>query len=156
MKLTKIQLDELLKNNPSISVDIEKLPTVVHPRSDLFFIVPGVPIPKPRQTRSDKWKQRDCVLRYREFADRVRHYISLNDLFVAGVEAVFYLPLPDSWSKKKKEAMTNQPHRQKPDIDNLIKAVLDALLPEDSMIWYIRNSKKFWSDKPRTEIKIFY
>jgi len=30
------------------------------------------PVPKPRQTRSDKWKQRPCVMRYRAFADEVR------------------------------------------------------------------------------------
>jgi hypothetical protein len=30
------------------------------------------PVPKPRQTRSDKWKQRPCVMAYRTFADELR------------------------------------------------------------------------------------
>lgn len=27
------------------------------------------PVPKPRQTQADKWKQRPAVMRYRAFAD---------------------------------------------------------------------------------------
>jgi len=37
-----------------------------------YVVVPGAPIPKPRQTRRDKWARRPCVLRYREWADQIR------------------------------------------------------------------------------------
>lgn len=100
------------------------------------------PVAKPRQTRSDKWKQRPAVMRYRKFADEVR---------AAGVEigdtlnVVFYLPMPASWGKRKRNEMHLQPHQQKPDIDNLVKALLDAVLDDDSHVYEIR-AVKFWDE----------
>ena len=38
------------------------------------FVVPGEPVPKPRQTQADRWKQRAPVVRYRQFADLLRLY----------------------------------------------------------------------------------
>lgn len=100
------------------------------------------PVPKPRQTRSDKWKQRPCVMRYREFADQVRSAgLEISDT----LNVVFYLPMPASWSKEKREEMYLQPHQQKPDIDNLVKALLDAVFDDDSHIYKIR-AVKFWDE----------
>jgi Holliday junction resolvase RusA-like endonuclease len=39
----------------------------------------------------------------------------------------FWLPMPASWSKRKQAANLWKPHAQKPDIDNLTKAVMDAM-----------------------------
>ena len=100
------------------------------------------PVPKPRQTRSDKWKQRPCVMRYREFADQVRS----TGLEIADtLNVVFYLPMPASWSNKKRAEMLGKPHKQKPDIDNLVKALLDAVLDDDSHVYEIR-AVKFWDE----------
>lgn len=41
------------------------------------------------------------------------------------VEATF--AIPPSWSKKKRAAALGQPHTQKPDLDNITKALLDGL-----------------------------
>lgn len=91
------------------------------------------PIPKPRMTQSDKWKTRPAVLRYREFCDQVRAAgVELPD---HGAVITFLLPMPQSWSKKKREAMNGKPHQQKPDLDNLIKALCDAIHKEDQHIW---------------------
>src|SRR5437879_3126219 len=38
----------------------------------IYFHVPGPCAPKPRQSQSDKWKQRPEVLRYRAWADNAR------------------------------------------------------------------------------------
>lgn len=38
----------------------------------ITFTIPGTPVGKPRQTQRDKWAERDCVLRYRAWADRAR------------------------------------------------------------------------------------
>ena len=83
------------------------------------------PNTKPRATRADKWKQRPPVMRYRAYADELRRL---------GVEVspgchhlVFVLPMPKSWSKKKKAAHLYQWHQATPDRDNLDKAVLDAV-----------------------------
>jgi len=61
--------------------------------------------------------------------------------------------MPKSWSKKKKAEMLGQPHQQKPDIDNLLKALMDAVLPEDSHIYDIR-ATKYWGNVGG--IDIFY
>ena len=101
------------------------------------------PVPKPRQTRSDKWKKRPSVIKYREFADQVR--AAGIEIPVSGAEIVFKLPMPISWSKKKRAKMLGSPHQARPDIDNLLKALLDAIFDEDSCVWDIRASK-LWSE----------
>ena len=82
-------------------------------------------------------------MRYRAFADEVRaRGIEVNN----GDEITFGIPMPESWSKKKKEEMTLTPHKQKPDIDNLLKSILDALFKDDSHIHDIK-IKKVWATK---------
>ena len=71
-------------------------------------------------------------------------------------DIIAYLPLPASWSQKKRQQMAGTPHRVKPDIDNLIKSCLDALLSRDQGIHEIR-ARKRWEDAngPRVEITIY-
>ena len=109
-----------------------------------------IPVPKPRQTRSDKWKKRDCVMRYRAFADQV-HYSGMT-LPECCYHIIFVLPMPASWSKKKKAEMDGKPHRQRPDRDNLEKALLDALYDDDSHIWDGRTTK-IWGREGKIIIK---
>ncbi len=108
-----------------------------------------IPVSKPRQTRSDKWKERPCVMRYRAFADEVR----LNSICIpdGGSHITFYIPMPKSWSKKKKASHANQPHKQKPDSDNLIKALFDAAHKEDSFIYDFR-ATKLWAVEGAIEV----
>lgn len=39
--------------------------------------------------------------------------------------------------------MNNQPHQQKPDIDNLIKGILDALCDDDAFVYEVHASKEW-------------
>jgi Holliday junction resolvase RusA-like endonuclease len=55
--------------------------------------------------------------------------------------------MPASWSKKKREEMDRQPHQNKPDLDNLIKAFKDALLSEDSGVWKYGEMEKRWATR---------
>ena len=57
----------------------------------------------------------------------------------------FTIPMPKSYSKRKRESLMGMPHENKPDIDNLVKALLDALLKEDSGVHTII-AKKVWGD----------
>jgi Holliday junction resolvase RusA-like endonuclease len=62
--------------------------------------------------------------------------------------------MPDSWSKKKKEAMNGKYHRQKPDKDNCEKAVTDTLWPDDdSMIADGRTTKR-WAYSGSIEMEV--
>ena len=62
------------------------------------------------------------------------------------MEAVFLIPLPDSWSKKKKERMKRMPCKVRPDADNILKGFVDALKDEDGCIWKM-NVSKYWADR---------
>ena len=71
----------------------------------------------------------------------------------------FYFSIPKSTSKKKKELMLNGEimHNKRPDIDNCIKSITDALneiaYKDDNQIVKIQASK-FYSDEPRTVVFI--
>jgi hypothetical protein len=57
----------------------------------------------------------------------------------------FFLPMPKSWSKKKRDKLCFEKHEQKPDASNFHKAIEDALCPKDHVNWDYRVSK-FWID----------
>lgn len=105
------------------------------------------PFPKPRMTRADKWKKRKCVMEYRAFCDelrlKLRNFKLENDYNI-----LFGVSLPPSYSKKKKIELLGKPHQVKPDLDNLIKSINDALRKDenDSRI-YGFNAKKIWSER---------
>lgn len=101
------------------------------------------PVAKPRQTQSDRWKQRPCVVRYRAFKDQVK--ASGLNVPETGCRLIFILPMPKSWPKKRRAEMDGQPHQQRPDTDNMIKAVLDAVHTEDSQIHHVEGLK-FWGE----------
>lgn len=111
------------------------------------------PVSKPRMTQRDKWKKRPAVMRYRAFCDELRLKLRGFDVPECGYRLTFYLPMPKSWTKKKRAAMEGQPHQQKPDKDNLEKAFLDAMLAEDCRIWDGRVTKR-WSKSPRIVIEL--
>lgn len=59
---------------------------------------------------------------------------------------VFVLEMPRSWSKAKRLAMNGQLHDQKPDRDNLEKALLDSVYGEDCHVADGRVTK-LWGTK---------
>ena len=104
---------------------------------EVLFII--TPVGKPRMTRADTWKKRPCVAKYWDFKDNLlKDDVLVNQarkLLLSPYKLIFWLPMPRSWSKKKKRSHDGQPHKQKPDKDNLEKAFLDALLGDDSAVW---------------------
>lgn len=73
--------------------------------------------------------------------------------FPNSVQLIFYMPMPKSWSLKKREAMAGRPHDQKPDIDNMIKSVLDTLMEGEDKTVFRVYAEKYWSVKPYIEIE---
>lgn len=104
-------------------------------------------------TQRDKWLKRPAVVKYREFCDFARAQAGIVPPEPLGIRVVAYLPMPESWSAAKKKAKTGTYHRQKPDADNIVKAVMDALLQDDSCLAVVMVSK-FWEDDagPRVEV----
>jgi Holliday junction resolvase RusA-like endonuclease len=102
---------------------------------------------KPRMTRADAWKKRKCVTDYRLWADELRLLVfGKNQKQEAPLyfSWVAYIAMPKSWSEKKKLAMIGEPHRQKPDLDNVTKGLFDALFEHDERV-ASGNQHKIWA-----------
>ena len=74
--------------------------------------------------------------------------------FEAGPVSVaisFGIPMPKSWSKRKRAAHDATPHTSKPDVDNLVKGVLDAvtgiIFTDDAQV-YSLTAVKWWTSSP--------
>jgi Holliday junction resolvase RusA-like endonuclease len=103
------------------------------------------PIPKPRMVRSDSWKKRPIVLSYWAFKKELVLKANLAKLKLEPeINIVFYMPMPESWSKKKKIEMDGKPHQSTPDGDNLLKGLQDSLCDQDNFIWKVSYEKR-WS-----------
>ena len=123
--------------------------------SKRFYLFDVIPIGAPRMTQSDKWKtnpnhpdpkkrQRKVVTQY--FAFKTLLQLQSKQLnFELGniLDAVYLIPMPNSWSNKKKERMNGLPCEVKPDTDNITKAVKDTLRKNDSDIWYEKAEKRW-------------
>ena len=108
------------------------------------------PVAKPRMTQRDKWAKRPCVVKYHVFKDEIRAAKIEIDL---ELDVVFYVKMPASWGKKKKEQMYDKPHMTKPDLDNFVKAILDAVLEEDCTVWKITAEKR-WAHEGRILMRL--
>lgn len=106
---------------------------------DKIFTNPNHPDPKKRQ--------RPIVTKYFNFKNLLT--LQANQMgYVLGkwIEAVYLVPMPDKWSKKKKELMNGMPCESKPDTDNITKAIKDTLKKEDSDVWF-EKAQKHWAYK---------
>lgn len=89
-------------------------------------------------------------MRYRAFCDHVRLLgVTLPESYA---HVTFVIPMPKSWSKKKRAEMDGKPHQSKPDKDNLEKALMDALFTDDSHIWDSRVTK-LWGETGKIIIR---
>jgi Holliday junction resolvase RusA-like endonuclease len=68
------------------------------------------------------------------------------------VHMIFYIPVPKTWKEYKKNEMHMKLHQQKPDIDNLVKAVFDSIFTEDKYIADFRATKR-WVNQPEGYIE---
>ena len=113
------------------------------------------PRAKPRMTRRDKtfYNQSKQVKDYFAWKNALL-LMAGKQSFTLGdkVAIAFHIGMPDSWSKKKKSTMNGKPHKNRPDIDNLIKAVFDSLAVDDDSYIHELHCSKSWTDKPRIEI----
>jgi Holliday junction resolvase RusA-like endonuclease len=100
-----------------------------------------------------------AYLNYKEFIGWVAKRNAPREPNKSAIEAsmTFYMPIPQSWSKKKQQAHTgdNVPHISKPDIDNLEKGLYDSLngiiFKDDGQIYKVKEKAKYYSDTPRIE-----
>ena len=131
----------------------------------IAFTIPGNPVGKPRMTRQDKWIKRPRVMRYRAWCDMAKiafksawkvsnSFMGENDALIINITA--YLPIPKSL---KKQIIGGQAHIKRPDRDNILKSVQDALngvAYKDDRQVYDGRTTKLYSNNPRTEVEIEY
>lgn len=92
---------------------------------------PITPVAKPRITFKGKYSPR--AQRYWEFKKQVAlHKVKIQEGYS---HILFGIPMPKSWSKKKKREMVGKPHQQAPDLDNMIKGLCDAIYDDDKVVW---------------------
>lgn len=130
------------------------------------FTVPGVPVPKAR-ARVVNIKGRSVSFTPKKTKDYELVLASIAGLAMRGrplltgplvVNATFILPIPASWTKKKKESARLQRLRPttRPDLDNLLK-VIDGL----EMVVFKNDSQiveahvvKVYGENPCAEFKV--
>ena len=129
--------------------------------------LPILAMGKPRMTQQDKWKKRPCVVRYRKFCDDLIKLIqeaepewmlqlTCVEIEVVGITSIVRLPMPKSWSMKKKELKAGSLHDSKPDTSNIFKAIEDAVCVEDKQVALI-NCSKFWTcGDARVDIELLW
>ena len=119
------------------------------------LIFKGKPVAKPRMTKADAWKKRPIVLAYWEFKDEINRQAKEQGFKLGEMYRVtFYMEIPKSRKTGKKKVVDGQPHKQRPDGDNLEKALNDCLLEEDSGVWYVVRVKR-WADEPKIVVENF-
>lgn len=95
------------------------------------------PMPAPRQSSSDRWKKRPSIVRYHAWRDALK-----NDLFRQGfrrvpladtrrLDVLAFFPVPKSRSRDWLGRHRGQLMRKGCDVDNVYKAVVDAIFYRD-------------------------
>lgn len=102
------------------------------------------PVPAPRMTKSAAWDLRPAVLAYKLFCKEVRR----REIDIAGpVRLEFFIGVPPSWSEDDKRDQDGCRHLSKPDCDNLVKGLFDAVFYKrkggDSKLWAFLATKRW-------------
>lgn len=127
------------------------------------IFIPVEPMGAVRTTQRSKGRT-DAGKRYADYKQVIGLYAAsrMRGGLIKGPISLpvitFYMPIPNSWSQKKKDAAIGQPHTKKPDIDNLIKGLFDALnkavWADDNQVFEIGKVKKIYSDYPGIEFGV--
>ena len=136
--------------------------------SRLTFVVTGVPTPKgrPRMTRRGKVYTPAKTVAY-ERTVAVAAQVAASRLGATGmlfegpvmVTIHCHFAMPKSWSRKRKTEMLYQPHTQLPDLDNLVKAVLDGvnhthnIWTDDKQVAAVTGTKH-WSEESSVLVRV--
>lgn len=129
-----------------------------------MFVVPGDPRGKERPRFNYLTKTTYTPEKTKQYEDAVRYAFRTSKDFykIEGPIKAYitaYYKIPKKTSKKTKEAMINKEILPtcKPDADNVLKSILDALnkvaYEDDSQVVEI-HFNKFYSEDPRVEISL--
>lgn len=103
--------------------------------------LPVTPMGKPRIRRGEQDARAQKWRRFKRDVQILWNAATTKPFPESEYRIFFILPMPDSWSREKREQRALTKHQSKPDKDNLEKAVLDALCANDQHIWDGRVTK---------------
>ena len=130
-----------------------------------MFVFPIEPRPYIRKTAADKFlwipdskrknalshdqrMRKERIEKLTAYMKALQVYALQNKYKLQGVlTVVFVVPMPQSWSQKKRDRMEWTEHEQTPDLDNYIKAFKDGLAYKnggDEFVWMYRACVKVW------------
>ena len=125
--------------------------------SQLSFTVYGAAVGKPHMTHADRWKKRPCVVQYWSWCDAVRKAARITGkvalIAPTSLNITIYLPMPKSWSRREKLEAMGCPHMQRPDADNILKGISDALTTNDAYI-HKMSAAKYWDDGHGARVEV--
>lgn len=112
---------------------------------------------RPRVTRKGTYMPR----KYQDKRDLLRglYHIAggayMDAVGPLALNVDFYFRMPKSWSIKKKSEMSGAWCRKVPDLDNLVGAVMDALLMNDQNVVTLR-ANKYWGYEDNIRIGMIH
>jgi Holliday junction resolvase RusA-like endonuclease len=126
----------------------------------MIYMIPFEPVPMKYHRFGKNSRAYNPQARFKE---QVRNILTLqhgNRKLYSGplkFEVTYYMPIPASYSDKKKHSVTGTYHYSKPDTSNLQKLIEDCcskiIFHDDAQISVIVATKKY-DAKPRTEFTI--
>jgi Holliday junction resolvase RusA-like endonuclease len=123
-------------------------------QTKLFIPIKPIPAPRPRVTRHGTYNDPKYTNYKKAIALYCQHYFGVSDKPIA-MHVIFLFGIPKSWSKQKKEAIIW--HTSRPDSDNLLKGIKDALngiaYIDDAQVCYV-SAKKQYAENEGIEIEI--
>lgn len=130
------------------------------------FVVPGKPTGKqrPRFTQAGKFARAYTPKETVTYEQEIKRYaleagVSVVENAAVSVCVVAVWSMPKSWSIKKRDLNRLSPRPSKPDGDNVLKAVCDALegiaYAHDGQVWK-GQVYTIYGDVPQTYVQIEY
>ena len=120
----------------------------------VFIPLTPIPAPRPRVTRNGTYNDPKYTNYKKAIGMLSKANFSVSDKPIA-MHVIFYFDIPKSWSKKKKEETIW--HTSRPDTDNLLKGVKDALngiaYVDDAQVCCV-SAKKQYSFRAGIDIEI--
>lgn len=86
--------------------------------------------------RSDAWRKRPRVTQYWAFKDELVLQAAQNGFKISDAYEIEFI-------FESEEHLWGKPHKKKPDLDNLVKAVQDCLWKSDQSIYATISTKTF-------------
>ena len=123
----------------------------------ITFPIAPVVASRARVTRWSTYFPKRYTQFRKEFGELLEKYKAEPVDGLLYVKLDFYVQIPKSWSKKKKEEKEGNHCDNNADLDNYVKATLDSLegkyYSNDKQIAMIR-ARKYWSNDGRIEFKM--